>query len=130
VLHGRPLAADDDARASERVLMVSERLWRRRFGADPALVGRALTINDHPWTVVGILRDDARAVLPTGLVTGASTDVWFPLRLDEVAAPRGLHFLTVLAQRRPDVPLDDARRRMSRVATELQGTASPSMASR
>ena len=120
VLRGRALTAEDDLRSAERVAMVSEDLWRRRFGADPAMVGRALTINGYPWTVVGIVRSDSRAVLPAGLVSGQRTDIWFPMRLDDQVAPRGLHFLTVLAHRRAELTEPSAAERLKALATQLR----------
>ena len=55
-LAGRPFApGEDDARAS-RVAVISEKLWRRRFGADPAVLGRSLSLNGEPYSLVGILR--------------------------------------------------------------------------
>ena len=120
MLRGRVLGADDDARSAERVVMLSEDLWRRRFGEDPDIVGRVLTINGYPWTVVGVVRSDRRAVLPSGLVSGQRTDVWMPLRCDETVAPRGLHFMTVIAKRRPEISEQVAATRLEALATQLR----------
>jgi putative ABC transport system permease protein len=52
---GRPLTARDDDVASAPVVVLSDALWRQRFGADPSLVGAALTLDGRPFTVVGIM---------------------------------------------------------------------------
>src|SRR5687768_4683787 len=52
--------ADDDASAPP-VVVISHSLWARRFGSDPSVVGRTLTLSGNPWTVVGVLSKDFRA---------------------------------------------------------------------
>ena len=54
--------------------MISDRLWRSRFGADPSLVGRAVQLSDRPFTVIGVLPPDFR-----GLQRGLVNDVWISL---------------------------------------------------
>ncbi|HUF27821.1 MAG TPA: ABC transporter permease [Gemmatimonadaceae bacterium] len=120
ILRGRALGPDDDLRSSEAVLLIGEGLWRRRFGGDPAVVGSTLTVQGQPAIVVGIVRADARAVPPQGLSTGEAPEIFLPLRLDESVAPRGLHFMTVLAQLAPGVPLSQARERLGDVAERLR----------
>ncbi len=70
-LLGRDFATDDAGPAAEPVLLVSERLWRERFGGDPALVGSKLRVDGVPATVVGIVPAPLR--LPSG------ADVWLPV---------------------------------------------------
>src|SRR6185436_7187806 len=52
---GRDFRADEDTAANWRVLMLSDGLWRRRFNADPSVIGRVLTMNDLTFTVIGIM---------------------------------------------------------------------------
>jgi putative ABC transport system permease protein len=52
---GRDFADAEDTPAGWRVLMLSDGLWRRRFGADPSVVGRAITMNDQQYTIVGVM---------------------------------------------------------------------------
>src|SRR5262245_20718093 len=54
---GRTFSAEEDTVNADPVTIISTRLWRRRFDADPAIVGKAMIINDVPLTVVGILPD-------------------------------------------------------------------------
>src|SRR5688572_12087268 len=51
---GRPFSADED-RPGSRVAVVSHRLWQRRFGADPGLVNRVVTMQGNPYTIVGVM---------------------------------------------------------------------------
>ena len=72
---------ESDATASEQVILISERFWTRRFGRDPAVVGRALTIDDVPQRVIGIL--PMRFNFPE-----SSVDAWKPINLEGNARMR------------------------------------------
>jgi hypothetical protein len=69
---GRALAPDDDGpRLGRPVVVLSHGLWARRFGADPAVVGRTLRLNGHPFTVVGVAERGFQ-----GVEVGWSPDVF------------------------------------------------------
>ena len=77
-----------------REVLLGEGLWRSRFGADPAIVGRAITLDDSTYSVIGVLPADLR--LPR---VGASiTDVWLPLDLSNDRAGA-----SVVARLRPGI---------------------------
>lgn len=71
-LAGRTFASEEDVPNAARVAVVSERLWRTRFNADPSLVGRSLVLNGEPHVVIGIMPAGMR--FPSRL-----TDVWLPI---------------------------------------------------
>ena len=52
---GRDFTASDDRQDGWRVVLLSDRLWRRCFGADPGIVGRTIALNDQPFRVVGVM---------------------------------------------------------------------------
>jgi putative ABC transport system permease protein len=82
---GRTFTPDEDRAGVEAVVIISERLWRSHFNADTTLIGRALTLNGQPHTVVGIMPAAMR--FPSRL-----TDVWLPLGLFvPTFPPRGAH---------------------------------------
>jgi putative ABC transport system permease protein len=99
---GRTHTDAEDGRNGERVVLIGEGLWRRRFAADPAVIGSALTLNGEPWTVIG--------VLPRSRIFTRPVDVLFPLRLDTEVAKQGLHFLFVTGRLRDGLPIEQARR--------------------
>ncbi len=68
---GRTLRPDDDTPGHEKVAVLSHGLWQRRFGGDPAIVGRSLSLNGESFTVVGVM----------------DRDFLFPIRLAEIAIP-------------------------------------------
>ena len=99
---GRDLVEADDRPGAPAVALVSHGLWTRRFGSDPALVGKTITLNREPVSVIGIMPASFRS--PFGM-----PDVWRPLRLDPANAPRGQVFLQGIALRKAAVPVDQAR---------------------
>jgi hypothetical protein len=63
---GRAFTADEDKVDAAPVAILSDGLWRRRYGADPAVVGRQVHVDGTPYTVVGIMPPDARLPGPLG----------------------------------------------------------------
>ena len=71
---GRTFLRDEDKKpGGDNVLVISERLWRRRFAADPSVVGRVVELNRHPFTIVGVVAEPFR-----GTLSGFAFDVWAP----------------------------------------------------
>jgi putative ABC transport system permease protein len=111
---GRVFTAEEDQPNSERVVLLSYRLWQRRFGGDAGVVGKTLTLDGRSYTVVGVM--PSRFQFPT-----VYDDVWVPIAFSAPeAADRGSHFLEVLARLKPGVTLTQAQADMSTIATRLQ----------
>lgn len=110
---GRALTtADGDANAAP-VAYLSWQLWQRRYGADPATVGRMITVNSRPTQVVGILPEDFSFF-------GDRPDVWLPLTIPESArVPRG-RSLQVVARLSPGVSIAAAQAEMDGVSLSLR----------
>jgi len=91
-------------------------LWKRRFGGDPAVIGRALTLNGESYTVVGVLPNSVR--LPA--FGNWRDQVWVPLAFSsEEAGNRGDHFLQVIGRMKPGVTLEKAKAEMETIAARL-----------
>jgi predicted permease len=93
-LIGRDFTQDEDSPSGERVAIFSDGLWRRRFGADPALVGKTVSINGRDYTVVGVMPPDFRY--------GERVDLLVPMRTNPASRDEG-HNYTVLARLKSDV---------------------------
>ncbi len=82
-LRGRTLAADEEAPGAPPVALISHGLWQRRFGGDPALLGKAVSINGEQRTVIGILPREfdfpRGAEWPAFFPFAGRTEVWLPL---------------------------------------------------
>jgi putative ABC transport system permease protein len=111
---GRTFTDDEERRGNHQVALVSNRLWQRRFGADPGLVGRTLSLNDRSFTVVGILPPDFR-FLPE------EYEIFIPMVLDGwEATARGTHPLRVVARLKEGVTLAQAQAEMDQIARRLE----------
>ena len=104
---GRGFRAEEDLPQAAAVVLLSDGLWRRRFGADSGVVGRALVLDDLPATVIGIM--PAGFQLPSHYA-GAPMELWAPLGLDPTInrGERGWHFLRVIGRLRDGVTLATA----------------------
>ncbi len=102
-LAGRPYTAEEDLPDGPPVVVIGERLWRRAFGADPALVGRTVEVDGRARTVVG--------VMPASFdVEDAGVDAWVPLALDPAnPGGRASHYLYLIGRLKPDVSFEQAK---------------------
>jgi len=111
---GRVFTAAEDQPGAQRVVLLSYGLWQRRFGGDPGIVGKALTLNGESYTVVGVM--PARFQFPS-----SDDEAWVPIAFtQQEAASRGRHYLEVLARLKPGVTLAQAQSEMTTIAARLQ----------
>jgi putative ABC transport system permease protein len=114
---GRLYTDAEDAPGAQRVALISDGLWRRRFAGDPGMVGRTILLDDSSTTVIGIMPADFQLPLDFG---AAPMDVWIPLALGPVPPlPRGGHYLNVVARLRPGVTLAAADAEVRSMAAQM-----------
>jgi putative ABC transport system permease protein len=112
---GRTFVAQEDVPGRGQVVVLTDRLWRERFGGDPGVIGRKILLDDRPYEVVGVM-PDAFNFPPS--VLGARVDFWSPIA-EPIRNYRGRHYLTVVARMKPDVTLEQAQSDMLRVTADL-----------
>jgi predicted permease len=111
--YGRTFHADEDQPGRNNVVILSHRLWQRRFGADPAMVGRSIRINNEPHDVVGIMPADMDQI-------GDAAEAWVPVAFTpEQLALYDEFYLTAYARQRKDVTQQQVRDEFIRVAQNL-----------
>jgi putative ABC transport system permease protein len=101
----------------ERVALISHRLWRERFGSDPAIVGKTIALNGPLFTVVG--------VMPQGFQYPNDTDVWHRMTWDVAQHSRGAHFMESVVRLKPGVSVEAANNEL-RALTRRLGQENPS----
>jgi putative ABC transport system permease protein len=111
-LVGRTFAPDDGAR--EPVAVVSEGFWLRRLGGDPAAVGRTITLDGSPHTVVGVVPRDFR-------FPGGEVDVFVPtVFAPELLTQFNNYYWYLVARLRPGVSMEAARAEMAAISATLE----------
>jgi predicted permease len=111
-LLGRGFLPDEDEPGKNHVTVLSYRLWQRRFGGDPMLLGKTVTLDAVPYTVIGIM--------PPGVEYPGTTELWTPLTVPrEATNDRAYRFLRIVARLKPAVTLRQAQTEMSAIALRL-----------
>ena len=129
---GRLLTADDDRRGGGPdgpTLVVSERFWERRFQRDPGVVGRSLSVNGVPFTIVGVV--PARFLGPT---VGRTFDVAAPIGTIDLVHPGGRQspldgrstwWLSIMLRRQPDQSIDALTATLRSVQPQIREATLP-----
>ena len=114
-LLGRDFRSDEETPGRDQVVLVTYSLWQRRYGADPALIGKSIAIDAKPYTVIG--------VLPPGFSlfgTSRQIDLWMPFAIDAGALNRDDHSVMVFARLKKGVRMSQAQSEMSAILRRLQ----------
>jgi putative ABC transport system permease protein len=112
---GRTFVAADSLPAAERPVVLAYGFWVRRFGSDSSLIGKPITLDGQPFTVIGVMSPSVRT----------PTQLWTPLIIPPpLMADRNAHMLAVIGRIAPGRTIDDARREMATISARL-GEAYP-----
>lgn len=106
---GRTLAESDSDAGSTQAVVISDRLWRRRFHADPAVVGRPITLSGEVFTIAGVMGREFE-------FPSSDVELWAPLHV----TPAIKMYLQVVASMRPGVTLGQARGALEIVARQME----------
>jgi putative ABC transport system permease protein len=111
---GRTFSDADASIGRDRVVLLSDRLWRRRFGADPSVVGRTINLSGQPFEVVGVMRPDFQ-------FPGREHELWIPLTINPAVLSRQLRTYDhlAIARLRPGIDIDRAQAEMDTIARRL-----------
>jgi putative ABC transport system permease protein len=113
---GRSFLPDEERPGAAPVCILSDDLWQRRFGSDPKILGKAVTLNAEMWTVVG--------VMPAGFRFPQSidhVDLWVPAMVRSTArTKRAHHYLGVIARLKPGLSLDRAQAELDSLARRME----------
>ncbi len=111
---GRDFGPDDDRPGAEPVAVLSDEVWKRRYSADPSVIGRAVSVNGRPHTVIG--------VMPEGFKFPETQQLWVPLAPYEEKSGRDARSNQVFARLKPGVTLPQARADLEAVTSRLAAT--------
>src|SRR5437773_9358960 len=108
---GRQIRQEEDTPGGPRVVLLSHGVWQRRYAGDPSVIGRTITINGNPHTIIG--------VMPPKFQFPERAQLWIPQTPVEYANPRTKRNLAVMARLEPGASIDDARRDITAIAEQL-----------
>jgi predicted permease len=121
---GRDFGQKEDYKGNNHVVILSDRLWRTRFGSDPNIIGKGIILSDESFTVIGVMPPGVQHVggVYRSTAQGDTVDAWWPLALwpskpDE--CDRGCHFLNMVARLKPGVSAQQANADMNSIAANL-----------
>ncbi len=114
---GRTFLREEDAPGAPRVAIISDGFWRRRYGADPAIVGQSILVNAVPTTVVGVLPATYRHL---EINPERRADIFTLFRFDTAQASRGGHFIRGVARLKDDANLAGGRAELEGIAARLE----------
>jgi len=113
-LYGRVFTADEDKPGNDRVVVLSHRLWTRRFGANPSIVGRVVRLNSEPYAVLGVMP-------PQFDITSDSEELWTPVAFTAAQmAEHDEHFLECIGRLAPSVSVEQARAELRTLYPQMQ----------
>jgi predicted permease len=113
VSQGRTFTREEDLPNGPHVVILSQGLWKRRFGGDPAVIGRTMQLSGDPYVIVGVMNET-----PKARVLEPNPEVWTPFQLDPNTADQG-HFFQALARLKPGVTIEQANARLKIAAEEF-----------
>ena len=116
---GRTFVPEDGREDQPRVVMISHGLWQRRFGGDPNIIGRQITLNERQNTVVGVLPAGFGWHIKRGTQATKPADIWLPWQFSNEVLQRRGRFASAVARLRPGVTMDQAQREMDTIGVRL-----------
>ncbi|HEY2460746.1 MAG TPA: ABC transporter permease [Candidatus Acidoferrum sp.] len=115
---GRSMSATDDQPGAAPVVLISERLWRKRFGADKNIIGKQIKLDRRSFSVAGILPKDFQFPFQQPPI-----DLWLPVQQDtqfkDLLPRRGGHYLSVVARIKPGVAAQQAQAELESIQANL-----------
>jgi putative ABC transport system permease protein len=120
---GRLFTPEEDRAGAPSVVLISDKLWRRRFQQDPNIVGRTVLLDGTTTEVVGVMPPGF--ICPPPVVTRGSppvddTELWLPHGTNLEAGQRGAHYLSVVARLKPGITIDMAASDLNSVQEQIE----------
>lgn len=117
---GRHFKAGEDGDGKPLVVLLTDGLWRRRYGADPSIVGRTVQMDGRPAEVVGVLPPGFKVSFPAPARVSSELDAFIPFPFDLAGGPRNLAYVRILGRMRPGVTPHQAQAEMDQIAAALR----------
>ena len=121
---GRTFVSGEQGTGSPRVIVLSDGLWKRSFGANPGIVGQGIRLDGATLTVVGVMPAGFRVIFPGDASVPADVQAWVPFPDDLPRQPRDLGYLRMIARLRPGTTFSQAQSELGGIARQLRAAFS------
>jgi putative ABC transport system permease protein len=118
-LLGRTFNADEGGEQQAGVAVISYALWQRRFGGDNQIVGRQISLNNQPTTVIGVMPANFGWHIQKGTQVSKPADIWVPFQITNDSRGRRGRFASSVARLKPGVTIEQAQTDMNTIAARL-----------
>jgi len=119
-IKGRTFAPDDGKTGQSRVVVIGYDLWQRRFGGDPNIIGRKITLNNEPNEVIGVLPPEVGWYVQKGSILSKAPQIWSPWQVANEARERRGRFARAVARLKPGVTFEQAQNEMNVIGARLE----------
>lgn len=117
---GRFFEMGEQGPGSPRTMIISDGLWRRRFGADPRCVGKTVRLNGQSVTIVGVMPPGFRIIFPEGSSVPPEMDAYVPFRSNLAGDPADQSYLRVIGRLRGGVSIAQAQQEIDTLAGQIR----------
>jgi putative ABC transport system permease protein len=117
---GRTFVADEDKPSSNRVVVLSEKLFRGRFNSDPSLLNQTITLDGVPFTVIGVMPESFEFPIQNEPVELWTTIAGDAAGKSPITEQRGAHFLNAIGRLKPNVTPEQAQSDLNTIAARLE----------
>src|SRR5215213_9213995 len=116
---GRTFVEEDGREGQPRVIVISYGLWQRRFGADKQIVGRQISVNERPTTIIGVMPATFGWHIQRGTQASKPADIWVPFQISNDMRRRHGRYASAVARLKPGVSTDQGQHEMQTIGARL-----------
>ena len=116
---GRTFVEEDARNGQPRVIVISHSLWLRRYGGDRNIIGRQITLNEQPGTIVGVMPPNFGWHIRRGTQASKPADIWLPWQMPSNIRERRGRFASAVARLKAGISMDQAKREMDTIGVRL-----------
>ncbi len=119
-IYGRTFAPDDGKPGQPKVIVIGYDLWQRRFGGDPSIVGRKVTLNNEPNEIIGVLPPNVGWFVQQGSMVSKPPEIWSPWQVSAELRQRQGRFARAVSRLKPGVTHAQAQSEMNIIGARLE----------
>ena len=120
-IKGRTFLPEESEPGKDQVVILSYDLWQRRFGGDPSIVGKMVTLDNYNLQIVGVMPAGFKWFVKQNSVTGKPAEIWTPFTISPSNRQRGQgRYLSAVGRLKPGVTFQQAQAEMNTIASRLE----------